>query len=205
MKANFKRVTAFAFAFAISVSSFACNQGNKRVQNNNEALISSLMEDFDGGYSNGIFSDSSESFAEMEKVHSVQIVRGVVKSAEPASEEALAQKAVVEVHCVYKGMALNTVNVFQLYDNPVEIGKEYLLFLAKQYPDDPDSVDFYTVGGDQGSLCIDRQSRRIVVNSSQIADEDLKQWLRGNISDNKDESARIADYEIILSSEVNCD
>lgn len=215
MRMNLKRVAALTFALAIMASASACNQVKKQTGDDAGALKASALDDsspssllekgIEGGYSEGIFADYSESFAEMEKERTIQIVRGVVKSVEPASPEALAQKAVVEVNCVYKGRELNSINVFQLYDDPVEAGGEYLLFLTEQYPDDPASADFTTVGGNQGALKIDRQSRSIVVNSHHIADNDLKQWLIKNISDKKDDSAQIADYEIVLRSELNND
>lgn len=214
MKMFFKRATALTFALAVIASVYACNHNIKQATDDNEpyqvseqekSSVFDILSDFGGGHSTGMYSDFSGSFSQMEKDYAVQIVRGVVKSAGPASPEAVAQKAVVEVSCVYKGRELKTIHVFQLYDNPVSEGEEYLLFLGLQHPDDPDSLDFYPVGGDQGALKIDRQSRRIVVNSPFIADNDLKQWLIENHLDKNDDSAQIADYKIVLHSDLNND
>ena len=131
-----------------------------------------------------LYSDYAFGFSELEEL-SLLIVRGRVMSVRPASERNLAQEAEVDISETYKGAEFPKIRLYQLCDNAVREGGEYILFLGAQYPDDPDSDVFYTVGGCQGSIELvgagGESNLRLKLNSAAIYDEDLLNWLNANL------------------------
>lgn len=143
-----------------------------------------IGEDGEADEDAALYADYAFSFSEMEEI-SALIVRGRVKSVRPASERKLAQQAEVEILATYKGKTYSTIRLFQLYDNAVEEGGEYLLFLGSQYPDDEGSNVFYTVGGCQGSIELNAEGENVkfCLNSAAIYDDDFAAWVDANLSD----------------------
>lgn len=131
-----------------------------------------------------LYADYCNNFAEMEDI-SLLIVYGRVRGVKPASDRKLAQEAEVEILATYKGKTYSTIRLFQLYDNAVEEGGEYLLFLGSQYPDDEGSNVFYTVGGCQGSIELNAEGENVkfCLNSAAIYDDDFAAWVDANLSD----------------------
>ncbi len=142
-------------------------------------------------FGDALYGDDFANFPEMEQNCAKQIVRGKVVSTAPASELNLAQRAVVTVTDVYKGRELKEITVVQLYDRPLEEGKEYLLFLALQYPDDPENTEFFTISGPVGQMPIDEANKTLTVECNMFALNDVAAWVNEN-------AAALAGYKVVL-------
>lgn len=129
-------------------------------------------------YVSAVYSDYAESFSELEDT-SALVVKGLVISAD---QNSVAQQAEIEVFKIFKGEASRDIAVNQIIsDNPVEVGKEYIFFLAPQYPETMNSNVYYPVGGGQGVLEVNEAELILVANSSHIIDDALDRWLSEHV------------------------
>ncbi len=162
----------------------ADESSDETVPDNVANLESIIGEDGTADPAAAMYTDYAFCFSELDEM-SLLIARGRVLSAGPASGKKLAQKAEIELSEIYKGSAPKRITVYQLYDCEVKEGGEYILFLGSQFPDEPDSNVFFTVGGGQGCIEIigsDLEGQLTFrLNSKAIYDEDLMNWLNSVI------------------------
>ncbi|MBJ6360937.1 hypothetical protein ACFOQM_06435 [Paenibacillus sp. GCM10012307] len=131
----------------------------------------------------GIVSDTSQSIEEM-SIKSDLIIKGRVVSQEQFSS--IVTHSTIEIIEQWKGNSdTETVIVYQLSDETLELDKQYILFLGKQEEEKENS--YYIKGGHQGDLLIDNGD--LISHSSIISNELI------NLASEKSRSSRESSVE----------
>ncbi len=186
MRKNKKILISLTVIFclvAISSVVFTMNRNN-----NNDAstyddeyildLIESAYGDSDNIVVNASYSDSAESFEELENTADF-IVMATVESVE---KRIAGQVATLSVSEIFKGNVQQSILLYQtLDDDNVKVGKEYILFMNEQTGDEAQN-DYYPVAGGRGVVLVYESSNETIVeiDSEKLNSQALIEWLDEN-------------------------
>lgn len=194
-----KRTTWIALlafvAFGASLLGFSAipNAQLQHGEGNQIISLSELSHSSEGTNVSATYNDAASNFLQLEE-SAGYIVRASVVSTNMKSS--VAQEAVLAVNVTYKGSVSDSITLYQIAtDNPVEVGKEYILFLNPQWPENLDSQVYYPVGGGIGSLEIEPSTMHIYVDGERIMGDDLHTWVEENLALQTSRSAQNA-YQI---------
>lgn len=150
-------------------------------QDDNQIIsLTELSNSLESSNVSATYGDSAVNFQQLEGTAGY-IVRATVISTNMKSP--FAQEAVLDVNEVYKGTVSDSITLYQIAtDNPVEAGKEYILFLNPQWPENLDSQVYYPVGGGIGSLEIEISTKNIYVDGERIIGDELNVWVEDNLA-----------------------
>lgn len=164
-------------------------------QRSSDQIISleQLIEDSDSLHIEATYSDAVENFVQLEN-NAEYIVCATVVSTNMKSK--IAQEAELSVNEVYKGTVSDTITLYQIAtDNLVESGKQYILFMNPQWPDNLEREVYYPVGGGIGVLEVEASTMNIYVDEERIISSDLAAWVEENLVSSANRSNQ-PQYEI---------
>lgn len=164
-------------------------------QRSSDQIISltQLNEESDSLYVEATYSDAIENFVQLES-NAEYIVCATVVSTNIKSP--MAQEAELSVDEVYKGTVADNITLYQIAtDNPVESGKQYILFMNPQWPDNLECEVYYPAGGGIGVLEVEASTMNIYVDQERIISNDLAVWVENNLVSSTNRSSQ-PQYEI---------
>ena len=187
MKKNKRLLISITVIFClVTISSvvFTMNRNN-----NNDAstyddeyildLIESVYGDSANINVNASYSDSAESFEELENTAAF-IVMATVESVE---KRIAGQVATLSVSENFKGNVPQSILLYQtLGDDNVKAGKEYILFMNEQTGDETQN-DYYPVAGGRGVVLVYESSNETIIeiDSEKLNSQALTDWLNKNL------------------------
>lgn len=178
-----KKITAIILALAVGAGAIAFTAVTLKKAPESKTISfgvgSSYANREAGSNISACYSFGANNFRELDK-HTPYIARAETVSIDIRR---VGQVATLKVTEVYRGEVEDEILLYQMLgDNNVEVGKEYILFMDRQYSDTGPIQAFCTVSGPLGVMGFDAQGKKITVADSCLLDRNLERWAEKNVA-----------------------